>query len=224
MPPKPVPDLPSEPLPTPALTDTKLRLTYTYTPNETLVLTLEPYKSLLLPFWRFVNPELARPSSSTLYSIFESYVERGDFVGADMTRKFIQMGMTRAKRYANHKGGRKYDRTGLAKGELARDRKGDDKVPVLDRWEPEKGGKEWEKRREKLEVSSIFRGYWERCKSHEGYGQLKERWEEEKKAWREKGCPIPEAVDVGPSGVPETREIEHAGSDEKRKSQRLRGK
>lgn len=26
----------------------------------------------------------------------------------DMTRKFLQMGMTRARRYANHKGGRKY--------------------------------------------------------------------------------------------------------------------
>jgi hypothetical protein len=30
-----------------------------------------------------------------------------------MARKFLQMGWTRARRYANHKGGRKYDkRTG----------------------------------------------------------------------------------------------------------------
>ncbi len=27
-----------------------------------------------------------------------------------MARKFLQMGWTRARRYANHKGGRKYDR------------------------------------------------------------------------------------------------------------------
>jgi hypothetical protein len=30
----------------------------------------------------------------------------------DMSRKFIQMGYTRARRYANHKGGRKYDADG----------------------------------------------------------------------------------------------------------------
>ena len=30
-------------------------------------------------------------------------------MGMDMARKFIQMGMTRSKRYANYKGGRKFD-------------------------------------------------------------------------------------------------------------------
>ena len=30
-------------------------------------------------------------------------------MGADMARKFLQMGYTRARRYANHRGGRKYD-------------------------------------------------------------------------------------------------------------------
>jgi hypothetical protein len=32
-----------------------------------------------------------------------------DFPGADMARRFLQMGWTRARRYANHKAGRKYD-------------------------------------------------------------------------------------------------------------------
>ena len=36
--------------------------------------------------------------------------EADDFPGADMARKFLQMGWTRARRYANHKGGRKYDK------------------------------------------------------------------------------------------------------------------
>ena len=31
-----------------------------------------------------------------------------DFVGMDMARKFLQMGYTRSRRYANHKSGRKY--------------------------------------------------------------------------------------------------------------------
>ena len=30
-------------------------------------------------------------------------------MGMDMCRKFLEMGFTRASRYANHKNGRKYD-------------------------------------------------------------------------------------------------------------------
>jgi hypothetical protein len=40
--------------------------------------------------------------------LFLAYLEDDDFVGADMARKFIQMGYTRSRRYANHKSGRKY--------------------------------------------------------------------------------------------------------------------
>jgi hypothetical protein len=40
--------------------------------------------------------------------MFLAYLEQDDFVGADMARKFIQMGYTRSRRYANHKSGRKY--------------------------------------------------------------------------------------------------------------------
>ena len=32
-----------------------------------------------------------------------------DFIGMDMCRKFLEMGFTRARRYANHKDGKKYD-------------------------------------------------------------------------------------------------------------------
>jgi len=39
---------------------------------------------------------------------FEAYLA-GDFVGADMARKFLQMGYSRSRRDANYKGGRKYD-------------------------------------------------------------------------------------------------------------------
>ncbi|SPO32515.1 uncharacterized protein UTRI_04259 [Ustilago trichophora] len=76
--------------------------------GEQGVLMVEPYKSELLPHWRFRNPAVATESSSKLYSIFLEYVQEGDFAGADMARKFIQMGYTRARRYANHKGGKKY--------------------------------------------------------------------------------------------------------------------
>src|SRR6202051_3622332 len=42
--------------------------------------------------------------------MFLAYLKDDDFPGADMARKFLQMGWTRARRYANHKGGRKYDK------------------------------------------------------------------------------------------------------------------
>ena len=40
--------------------------------------------------------------------MFLEYKKAGDFVGMDMARKFLQMGYTRSRRYANHKSGRKY--------------------------------------------------------------------------------------------------------------------
>ncbi len=77
--------------------------------GEQGVLLVEPYKSEILPHWRFRTEEIAADSSTKIYQMFLDYLEAGDFVGADMARKFLQMGWTRARRYANHKGGRKYD-------------------------------------------------------------------------------------------------------------------
>ena len=78
--------------------------------GEQGVLLVEPYKSELLPLWRFKTPEIARESAQALYAMFAQYKAAGDFVGMDMARKYIQMGYTRARRYANHKSGRKYDK------------------------------------------------------------------------------------------------------------------
>lgn len=76
--------------------------------GEQGVLLVEPYKSEILPHWRFKTPEVARESSQKIYSMFLDYLHEDDFVGADMARKFLQMGYTRSRRYANHKSGRKY--------------------------------------------------------------------------------------------------------------------
>ena len=76
--------------------------------GEQGVLSVEPYKGEILPHWRFRTPEVARESSAKIFALYESYKEAGDFVGMDMARKFLQMGYTRARRYANHRGGRKY--------------------------------------------------------------------------------------------------------------------
>ncbi|MEJ7602666.1 MAG: DUF4385 family protein [Kofleriaceae bacterium] len=77
--------------------------------GEQGVLIAEPYKSELLPLWRFRTPEIARASSRALWNAFVAYREARDFVGMDMARKFLQMGFTRSRRYANRKSGRKYE-------------------------------------------------------------------------------------------------------------------
>lgn len=76
--------------------------------GEQGVLLVQPYKSELLPHWRFATPDAARESSEQIYRMFLDYLKAADFVGADMARKFLQMGYTRSRRYANHRGGKKY--------------------------------------------------------------------------------------------------------------------
>lgn len=78
--------------------------------GEQGVLLVEPYKSEILPHWRFKTVAEAKKSAAKIFKMFVAYLKAGDFPGADMARKFLQMGWTRARRYANHKGGRKYDR------------------------------------------------------------------------------------------------------------------
>lgn len=84
--------------------------------GEQGVLLVEPYKSELLPLWRFRTPEIARESCEKLSEMFEHYRSEDDFVGMDMARKFIQMGYTRSRRYANYQGGRKYKESGEQHG------------------------------------------------------------------------------------------------------------
>ncbi len=68
----------------------------------------EPYRSELLPHWAFRTPTIAAESIERLRRRYERYRTEGDFVGMDVARKYIQMGWTRARRYARHPGGRKY--------------------------------------------------------------------------------------------------------------------
>ena len=44
--------------------------------------------------------------------MYLDYKDEKDFIGMDMCRKFLEMGFTRARRYANHNSGRKYDKEG----------------------------------------------------------------------------------------------------------------
>jgi len=86
--------------------------------GEQGVLLVEPYKSELLPVWRFKTPEIASLSIQNIMHLYEQYKHANEFVGMDMAQKFLQMGYTRSRRYANHKSGKKYE------GEVPWDKKG----------------------------------------------------------------------------------------------------
>ncbi|MGP2483708.1 DUF4385 domain-containing protein [Pantoea eucalypti] len=111
--------------------------------GEQGVLMVEPYKSEILPHWRFRTVPIAEESAEKIMALFEDYRRQDDFVGMDMARKFIQMGYTRARRYSNHKGGRKYDADGK---ELPR------------------GVNE-----EKAAAAAIFKAYWDKLREDEDY-------------------------------------------------------
>ena len=82
--------------------------------GEQGVLTVEPYKSALLPLWRFKTPAQAAQSARAILKAYARYKAAGDFPGMDMARKFLQMGYTRSMRYARHRSGRKYSDRGQA--------------------------------------------------------------------------------------------------------------
>ncbi|MBN3951140.1 MAG: DUF4385 domain-containing protein [Nostoc sp. NMS7] len=121
--------------------------------GEQGVLLVEPYKSEILPYWRFKTPDIARESSEKIYELFLVYLEQDDFVGADMARKFIQMGYTRSRRYANHKSGRKYKQNSETSSS---------KKEVLP----------YEVDSVKAESAAIFKAKWVQAKTNEKYQEL----------------------------------------------------
>lgn len=85
---------------------------YCYRSGEQGVFKVQPYKDDLLPHWQFRDEEAAEESVNALEAQYRAYREEGDFVGMDMVRKYLQMGFTRAMRYAKYPGGQKYDDEG----------------------------------------------------------------------------------------------------------------
>tara|TARA_A100000164_G_scaffold106551_1_gene93762 strand:- start:289 stop:744 length:456 start_codon:yes stop_codon:yes gene_type:complete len=80
--------------------------------GEQGVLLIRPYTEVICEIWKFRTPDIARQSANSIYQLYTEYRSKGDFVGMDMCRKFLEMGFTRARRYANHSSGRKYDAKG----------------------------------------------------------------------------------------------------------------
>jgi hypothetical protein len=125
--------------------------------GEQGVLICEPYKSEIGQYWRFLNGDVAEQSSEKIFDLFETYIANGDFVGADMARKYLQMGYTRARRYANYKGGKKYD----ANDDYAEMERGTG--------EPEKAA-----------AAAIFYKRWQAAEGDIVYSSLKKKWKHER--------------------------------------------
>lgn len=124
--------------------------------GEQGVLICEPYKSEICRYWRFKTPEIALKSSQKIYKLFINYLKQEDFVGADMARKFLQMGFTRSKRYANYKGGLKYDKNNNYK------------LLKKDTGDPQK-----------CESAKIFYDKWQEAEENPKYKELKKLWKKE---------------------------------------------
>jgi len=89
-------------------TNPETRKLYRIGRGEQGVLLVRPYTENICRYWRFRDVPTATQSSNTIYEMFCHYRRQKDFIGMDMARKFLEMGFTRARRYANHKTGRKY--------------------------------------------------------------------------------------------------------------------
>jgi len=121
--------------------------------GEQGVLLIEPYKSEILRFWRFKTAEIAEKSAKKIFFLFMKYKRQKDFVGMDMARKFLQMGYTRSRRYANHPSGRKYAKNSRKK--------------ILPQ------AKDW-KTNEKAKSARIFYGYYLKAREDKVYKKLRE--------------------------------------------------
>ena len=88
--------------------DEKNRKLYRIGRGEQGVLLVRPYTNIICNHWRFKTPKIAIQSANKIFSMYLDYRDAGDFIGMDMCRKFLEMGFTRARRYANHNSGRKY--------------------------------------------------------------------------------------------------------------------
>jgi hypothetical protein len=93
-------------------TNEETRELYRIGRGEQGVLLVRPYTNDICAHWRFKTPEIALESAHTIFDMYLDYLEEKDFIGMDMCRKFLEMGFTRARRYANHNSGRKYDSEG----------------------------------------------------------------------------------------------------------------
>lgn len=80
---------------------------YISTRNSQGVYIVEPYKSDLLPIFKFSSPEKSKRSASRLFNKFLDYKKDNDFVGMDMVRKYLQLGFNLSSRFSKFASGKR---------------------------------------------------------------------------------------------------------------------
>jgi hypothetical protein len=130
---------------------------YHHTPDERGAFKIEPYKSELLPEWGISDLAAAESGAEAIYDRYCEYREADEFVGMDMARKYLQMGWTRAMRYAKYPGGQKYE-----------ERDGERVEREPQQWYDE----------EKREIALVYREALDAVRNDEAYQQRKAEWKE----------------------------------------------
>ena len=137
-------------------TDEETRKLYRIGRGEQGVLLVRPYTNDICAHWRFKTPEIAVESSNKIFAMYLDYRDEEDFIGMDMCRKFLEMGFTRARRYANHNSGKKYDSEGNIKPQ-----------------EPDHATSKYAK------SATIFKGVRDIVAKNETYVKMRKQWRSE---------------------------------------------
>ncbi len=136
--------------------DERNRKLYRIGRGEQGVLLVRPYTNTICDHWRFKTPDEAVKSSNKIFAMYLDYRDEKDFIGMDMCRKFLEMGFTRARRYANHNSGKKYDGEGNIKPQ-----------------EPDHATSKYAK------SATIFKGVRDIVAKNETYVKMRKQWRSE---------------------------------------------
>ena len=136
--------------------DERNRKLYRIGRGEQGVLLVRPYTNTICDHWRFKTPDEAVKSSNKIFAMYLDYRDEKDFIGMDMCRKFLEMGFTRARRYANHNSGKKYDSVGNVKPQ-----------------EPDHATSKYAK------SATIFKGVRDIVAKNETYVKMRKQWRSE---------------------------------------------
>ena len=129
--------------------------------GEQGVLLVRPYTDVICKHWRFKTVKEAKKSAEHIYKMYADYRVIKDFIGMDMCRKFLEMGFTRARRYANHKDGKKYGKDGKV-------------LPQEKDWATS----------EKAQAAKIHKRYRDLITHDPIYISMRKRWREQEYVWR----------------------------------------
>ena len=139
--------------------------------GEEGVFKIQPYKDELLPLWGYTDRAAADESGEAIHERYREYRAAEEFPGMDMARKYLQMGYTRAMRYARYPGGQKY-----VDSEAQR-------ASDSERAEPPSNGEEREPERwadhDKREAALVYEVWWEMVENDEEDRRLKDSHREQ---------------------------------------------